>query len=100
MDTSKALELKEALLNASTPEAKTKAMQAIIAFIADDLKPEAVELVKLIEAKPETTRNHYGDYLHHLTNCPSKMVQAGWVHALRLAGANEQGLNDAINLLS
>jgi len=67
------------------------------------LKP----MVEAIETKPETTRNHYGDYMALIGRCTkeapieqkAKRTQFTAL-ALILAGANTQGVQDATQLLT
>jgi len=67
-------------------------------FAAD---PEIQQLVKDIEAKPATTRNHYGDYGAALSTLSGgrKIVAQLLGLAFVKAGANVQGVSDALTLL-
>jgi hypothetical protein len=63
--------------------------------------PDIVGLVQRIEAKPATTRNHYGDYGAALSNLSGgrKGVAQLLGRAFVKAGANAQGVSDALNHL-
>lgn len=58
------------------------------------------QVVAEIEAKPETTRNRYGEYmslLHQLNKY--KRAPKFWAAVLVTAGANRQGVEDAAGLI-
>ena len=57
------------------------------------------EFVKGIEASVATTRGHYGDYMNFLLSFPQEQRKA-LTTALIVAGANEQGVIDALKLVS
>ena len=67
-------------------------------FAAD---PDIKGMVASIEAKPATTRNHYGDYGAALSKLSGgrKVVAQLLGLAFIKAGANSQGVNDALNVL-
>ncbi len=67
-------------------------------FAAD---PDIQQIVKDIEAKPATTRNHYGDYGAALSKLSGgrKVVQQLLALAFIKAGANAQGVNDALKFI-
>jgi hypothetical protein len=75
-----------------------KQQQFVNEFAAD---PDIVKLVADIEAKPATTRNHYGDYGAALSKLSGgrKVVAQLLGLAFVKAGANSQGVNDALNVL-
>lgn len=75
----------------------------------DNIKPEAKKLIKSlakdfkpiidkIEAKPETTRNHYGDYMSLLSQFNSKDAKVVMLALTHYTNANKQGLKDAYKL--
>jgi len=69
----------------------------------DDFAADAdiQQLVKSIEARPATTRNHYGDYgaaLSRLGGNRKVMVQLLGLAFIK-AGANQQGVADALKYL-
>ena len=58
------------------------------------------EVVAEIEAKPETTRNRYGDYMNLLQKLNEyKRAPKFWAVVLVTAGANRQGVEDAAGLI-
>jgi hypothetical protein len=67
-------------------------------FAAD---PDIQQMVKDIEAKPATTRNHYGDYGAALSKLSGgrKIVAQLLGLAFIKAGANQQGVSDALTHL-
>lgn len=73
--------------------AESEAFSRLINGLAEDLKPE----VENIEAMPETTRNHYGQYMRLVTLVPGK--EAIIATALIKAGANVQGVRDALYIM-
>ena len=85
--------------NAKTDSDKRAILKEIIATIATDLTPEAKEIVKHIEAKPATTKDHYGDYMTILSGCPSGITRFGLVKALIDSGGNENGINSALRII-
>ena len=66
-------------------------------IIADIFESEAKEAVKMIEAKPKTTQDHYGDYMNLLGSFKG-LYRIGMIQALRKAGASH-GLDGAINIV-
>ena len=67
-------------------------------FAAD---PDIQKMVKDIEAKLATTRNHYGDYgaaLSQLSQGRKAVAQLLGLAFIK-AGANRQGVLDALNVL-
>ena len=60
--------------------------------------PDIIKMVQDIEAKPETTRNHYGDYGSALSRLSQgrKIVAQLLSLAFVKAGANAQGVADAL----
>ena len=71
----------------------------IIEKLSEFLQPEADKLVKLIKAKPETTKGHYGEYLRYLSGIKDKLTQKAFYQAFLTVGAG-QGATDAYNLLN
>ena len=72
--------------------------QFVDAFAADS---DIQNLVKGIEEKPATTRNHYGDYgaaLSKLSGGRKNVVQLLGLAFVK-AGANAQGVSDALTHL-
>jgi hypothetical protein len=63
--------------------------------------PDVVALVAGIEARPATTRNHYGDYGAALSTMSGgrKIVAQLLGLAFVKAGANAQGVSDALTHL-
>lgn len=68
----------------------------LISDLANDLR----ETVTKIEGKLATTRNHYGDYMSLIGGLAKGNRTVGQVIALALieAGANAQGVNDALRV--
>ena len=66
------------------------------------LLKEAIDLVKPlveeIEAGPEVTRNRYGNYMSLLLEAPPGPQRKKLAVVLMLAGANQQGVADALKL--
>ena len=64
-------------------------------FAAD---PDIQQLVKGIEARPDTTRNHYGDYGAALSKLSGGRKGVAQLLGLAFvkAGANAQGVSDAL----
>ena len=69
---------------------------ALVADLAKDLR----EHVARIEAKPETTQNHYGDYLGliGIFDGPDGQSRQILAAALIEAGANPQGVKSALKI--
>ena len=66
-----------------------------LAALADTLR----EVVELIEAKAPTTRNHYGDHMGVLSMAAHfASERTTLAKALILAGANGQGVADALRV--
>lgn len=75
----------------------TERSEKINQEIADALK----EWVAGVEAGVATTRNHYGDYMGMIMRFADDAGQRGvMAHALIAAGANEQGVADALRVSS
>lgn len=72
--------------------------QFVDAFAAD---PDIQKIVKDIEAKPATTRNHYGDYGAALSSLSQgrRIVAQLLGLAFVKAGANAQGVADALRVM-
>lgn len=71
-------------------------LKKLVTELAGDFKPA----VEKIEAKIATTRNHYGDYMALLSSL-AKSKQHAQIFALAMieAGANRQGVNDALQVM-
>jgi hypothetical protein len=68
-------------------------IDAIVKDLAKDLKP----LVRDIEDSPKTTQNHYGSYMSVLSQIGGDADNKRLIAlALIDAGANEQGVRDAL----
>ena len=67
-------------------------------FAAD---PDIQKMVKDIEAKPATTRNHYGDYGAALSQLSQGRKAVAQLLALAFvkAGGNAQGIADALRVM-
>ena len=74
----------------------TPNIDKLVSSIAEDLR----EIVADTEASIATTRNHYGDYLTIITQLSKGNKAAAGVISLALkeAGANHQGVNDALRV--
>ena len=74
-----------------------KLNDVIVEFSKDS---DIIDTVKRIESKPETTQNHYGDYMAFLTPFAgdpiSFRVMSG---ALAMAGGNVLGIHSAIRII-
>lgn len=66
--------------------------KAILKDVAIDLEP----LVRDIEDSPMTTQNHYGDYMSVLSQAGDSDNKRFIALALIDAGANKQGVRDAL----
>lgn len=84
----------------STPEAKKEAFNKLLEIMALHFKPEAVEIVKTVEAKFATTQNHYGDYMAILSQAPDTLTRYGLAEAIKNNGGNSSGVNSALQILS
>ena len=74
---------------------QTPKLDAMIADLANELR----EHVTKIEAKPMTTRGHYADYMSLISGVAQDRPTARIVAlALKEAGANVQGVQDALGL--
>jgi hypothetical protein len=78
-------------LTTVTPEQKSL---IILKMIADELQP----IVKELESQPKLTKNHYGQYMSILSKYEGKQRKV-YAAALIIAGANREGVNEALNLL-
>ena len=96
-------DLKQAVaeLKTATEENKQEARKKCVRIMAEMLAPEAKQIVEMVEAKPETTQNRYGDYMAVLGDQNYKGL---WKVALALAlsqnGGNIQGIDSAMGILS
>lgn len=79
-----------------TPEQQTK-LDKFISALASAFTDE----VKCIEAKPETTQYHYGDYGGLINTLSSGKSDTAKIIAAALikAGANATGVTNGLNLL-
>jgi RNA binding exosome subunit len=66
-----------------------------------DMKPELQPVVNKIEASPETTKGHYGDYMTLISGSSNGSKTAAQIIVLALIAckANEFGVNEAYKLL-
>lgn len=72
-----------------------QALEDLLNGLALDLKPEVIK----IEGGLETTRNHYGEYMHILSKFEgNKRIIIGL--ALLRADANYEGVQDALTILN
>jgi len=78
----------------TTTKEQKSSLQEAIADLAKDLQQDVQE----IEAKPETTKGHYGFYLGLLSQWKNKEVRKVVALALIQAGANEEGVRSALEL--
>ncbi len=62
--------------------------------MAVELKP----VVEVIEASDPITKDHYGRYLSILSQAPTRDERLMFAVALRIAGANAEGVRAALNL--
>ena len=85
------LELKQ--LDKNDPNRALKIKEVIEAY-AQFLLPEARQMVQIIEAKPETTKARYGEYMRILSGLHGFNLFA-MTRALVLAGASQEGLQGA-----
>ena len=83
-------------------EAETK----MITDMRDKMNPELESIVKAIEAKPATTRGHYGDYMSAFatiglnTNSKQDRSMRNLVGlAMIMLGGNERGILDAMKVM-
>jgi hypothetical protein len=75
---------------------KPQHMDAYIRETANALR----EIVAEIELKPATTRNRYGDYMGLITKLNERRhAPLFWSACLIKAGANAQGVRDALQVL-
>lgn len=94
----KAKELAQTIKTATDPAVKSQAIKDLVSLMAKDLEPEAKQMVDVIEKKPETTRNRYGDYMHALTGQKGIYLVA-LAQAMKNVGGNVQGINDALGVM-
>lgn len=66
----------------------------------DSITAAVKPYVDAIEQSVPTTRGHYGDYLDIISRSETYPVQWLIARALKEAGANAQGVNDALNIAS
>lgn len=64
--------------------------------MADDIRSSVAE----IEARPQATRNHYGLYMTMLGRYPDPVKRGLLALSLVKAGANRQGVADALELIT
>lgn len=80
----------------SIPLMDNPKLKQLITDLASDFKPS----VEKIEGKFATTQNHYGDYMALLsTVAKTKQHALLFGLALKEAGANSQGVNDALKVM-
>lgn len=66
-----------------------------VTTLADSIRP----LLQEIHDTPPTTRNYYGDYMAILAGTDSQQRRYLFALAMIEAGANVEGIRDAMNLL-
>lgn len=76
-------------------ETTTKTLEEIIKEIAEEVRPH----VQRIECRLATTRGHYGDYMDMLCVMPHPEGRKLLSLALIEAGADPQGVRDAMHVL-
>ena len=69
-------------------------LDAVINELANDLR----DTVTRIEASPDTTKGHYGDYLAIISFAPNSISAAMSALALIHAGANRDGVLSAMKI--
>ena len=76
---------------------KQEKFDAIVKDLAGDFVSAVAEIEK---DKYPTTRNHYGRYMHIISKLANGSKEMGKVIALALveAGANKQGVRDALRV--
>ena len=79
------------ILEALNPE-----QLALIKELAEDVRP----YVEKIEARPMTTKGHYGDYMGLLSQFKDKVTQLAMAMACKEAGANVEGVDWAMRMLT
>lgn len=72
-----------------------KNKQQILKEMVELTRPVVAE----IEARPETTRNHYGEYMSLFAGIDRMKDRALIAKVFKQAGANPQGVEDALNVL-
>jgi hypothetical protein len=78
-------------------EALTPEQEKLVAELANDVKP----YVDKIEARIATTKGHYGDYMELLSQWQKEpRVMMVMAMACKKAGADPQGVNDALRMLT
>lgn len=83
-------------MRAQTKNYSEDEMAELLTKIVEDIKP----IVAKIEKLPPTTRNHYGDYMAVLSQTEEPRIRKRLAAILVIAGANEQGVADALKLCS
>ncbi len=62
---------------------------------------ELIEMVKNVENKPLTTKNHYGNYMHLLSVLVGEGIEIKIARALLIkADGNVDGINDAYKCIN
>ena len=70
--------------------------------LIDDIAKDLTGIVEMIEGKPETTKDRYGDYMHFINDmAPDNNKKAFNILGLCFiqAGANKQGVASALRIL-
>jgi uncharacterized pyridoxal phosphate-containing UPF0001 family protein len=68
--------------------------------LIDGIARDLAETVQRIEAKTATTRNRYGDYMAVIGTLADNKAKATFIAlALVKAGANRQGVSDAMRVM-
>jgi hypothetical protein len=69
-------------------------------IVWDIIKNDLKKVVLNVESKPKTTQDHYGDYLHVLTNLKSQIGLNIAKSLLIKAGGNKNGINSACRIIT
>ena len=69
-------------------------------IVWDIIKNDLKKVVLNVESKPKTTQDHYGDYLHVLTNLKSQIGLNIARSLLIKAGGNKNGINSACRIIT
>ena len=80
-----------------TPEQYAATLAMLADFKAD---PDIQDIVKRVEAKPETTQGHYGDYLGYLNMSGDPGIRTIFARALIDLGADVRGVSGALRVLN
>lgn len=89
----------EEIKTAKTPKGKLEAQRKAVFYLSAELENEAKEIVSAIEAKPEITKDRYGDYMKALSGFRG-IYQVALAVAMRKVGGNDAGIEWALKLLN